>query len=126
MLLGLFLSALATLNFSLSLIIGVLASPFSFLRPIRSRSRSGYLINAAQVLLLTALSPPVVVTIATTVASQYFGFAGVDLGQVLGMAMQGWWVHGLWTSLVVWLVWWPAWFAVSFVVGVGIFSEKEV
>ena len=112
--LGLFLSALATLNFSLSLIIGTLSTPLSFIRPSNNR-----IINILQVALLTALAPPVVIT----VAAGWSGIPGVSLEVVLGMAMSGWWVHGLWTGLVVWLVWWPAWFLGCLVVGCGIFSS---
>jgi glycosylphosphatidylinositol transamidase len=127
MLSGLFLSALATLNFSLSLIIGILSAPFSFTRPLSSTPPSSSTstsisyrlpLNALQILTLTLLSPPFIITAAATLS----GIAGVALKEVLEMAMAGWWVHGLWTSLVVWLVWWPAWFAASFVVGCGIFS----
>ncbi|KIW00836.1 uncharacterized protein PV09_07596 [Verruconis gallopava] len=119
MLTGLFLSALATLNFSLSLIVGLLSAPFSFVRPLPTARRPSSLPrNLVQVLALTALSPPVVIAAAASLS----GIDGLALGDVLNMAMTGWWIHGLWTSLVVWLVWWPSWFAVSFLVGCGLFA----
>jgi glycosylphosphatidylinositol transamidase len=118
MLSGLFLSALATLNFSLSLIVGLLSAPFSFVRPLSKGKRIALPLNILQVLGLTVLSPPVVITAAATLS----GIDGLALREVLSMAMTGWWIHGLWTSLVIWLVWWPSWFAASFLVGCGIFS----
>lgn len=118
MLLGLFLSALATLNFSLSLIIGVLMSPISFIRPISPVSPLKFAANIFQIAILTALSPPVVIASAI----RFAGIEGIGLGEVLEMAMSGWWIHGMWTGIVVWLVWWPSWFAASFVVGCGLFS----
>lgn len=121
MLSGLFLSALATLNFSLSLIVGVLSAPVSFVRPITTRGTGAIALNMIQVVILTALSPSVVITAAATLS----GIDGLALGEVLSMAMSGWWIHGLWTSLVVWLVWWPSWFAASFLVGSGIFSSSS-
>jgi glycosylphosphatidylinositol transamidase len=124
MALGLFLSALATLNFSLALIVGVLAFPYSFIRPLAAPTLTSRLLNALQVLTLTALAPPVVIAAAAQGVSS-LGIEGAGLGEVLSMAMGGWWVHGVWTSLVVWCVWWPAWFAASFVVGCGLFSSAS-
>lgn len=34
---------------------------------------------------------------------------GVDVGEMLAEAAFGWKVSGLWTQVVVWCVWWPAW-----------------
>jgi glycosylphosphatidylinositol transamidase len=119
MLLGLSLSALATLNFSLSLIIGVLLSPISFIRPVSPSSPLKLATNILQVAVMTALSPPVVIGVAVKVA----GIEGVGLAEVLEMAMSGWWIHGIWTGIVVWLVWWPGWVAGSFVVGCGLFAS---
>ncbi|KAF2433851.1 Glycosylphosphatidylinositol:protein transamidase, GAA1 component [Tothia fuscella] len=157
LLLGLFLSALATLNFSLSLLIGLLSAPFSFIRPLGTTDTSSpqqkqsssttpippkfskpmqppptsnpptsstipsktnprtLILHILQALLLTALSPPVVII----AASSLWNVPGVSLSQVLAMATTGWWIHGLWTGVVVWLVWWPAWFTASFLVGAG-------
>jgi len=131
LLLGLFLSALATLNFSLSLLIGLLSSPFSFIRPLglaetppKSTTANTtpalpkqrlFIANIIQSILLTAISPPVVIIAAST----FWKVDGLTLSQVLAMATTGWWIHGLWTSVVVWLVWWPAWFTASFLAGSG-------
>jgi glycosylphosphatidylinositol transamidase len=61
------------------------------------------------------LNPVVLIKAATF----YFG---VDVVEVLLKAAEGWHVWGLWTQVVVWLVWWPAWFAGSVVVSGGLFA----
>jgi glycosylphosphatidylinositol transamidase len=137
LLLGLILSALATLNFSLSLIVGLLSSPFSFIRPLGlgadsppsttsksatttpTMSKSQKLIlNILQSTLLALISPPVIIIAASTL----WNVDGLSLSQVLAMASTGWWIHGLWTSVVVWCVWWPAWFCACLLVGCGSWS----
>lgn len=109
LLLGMFLAALATLNFSLSFIIGILTAPLSFVRSSRNKIVSGILS-----LLLAALNPVVVMRAATF-------FWGRDIVEILVQAAEGWHVWGLWTQVIVWLVWWPAWFAGSVVVAGGLF-----
>jgi glycosylphosphatidylinositol transamidase len=109
--LGMFLSALATLNFSLSFIVGVLCSPLSFVRTSRNP-----VVGAASYALLVALNPVMVVQTAAW-------YAGVGLEELLVKAAVGWHVWGLWTQVVVWLVWFPAWFVGSVVVGLGFFPE---
>ncbi|KAF2838475.1 Glycosylphosphatidylinositol:protein transamidase, GAA1 component [Patellaria atrata CBS 101060] len=120
--LGLFLSALATLNFSLSLLIGLLAAPLTFIRrpsPSTTQSQPSssamrVLLSVAGLLLLAVLSPSGVVFAAT----KYWNTPLVD---VLLRASFGWQVHGLWTQVVVWLVWWPAWFCGTVVMALGLF-----
>lgn len=34
---------------------------------------------------------------------------GLDVQDILREASFGWWVWGMWTPVVVWCVWWPAW-----------------
>jgi glycosylphosphatidylinositol transamidase len=109
LLLGLFLAALATLNFSLSFLIGILTVPLSFVRRTTSKPLSGI-----QTILLMTLNPVVVIRAATF----YFG---MDVVEVLLKAAEGWHIWGLWTQVVIWLVWWPAWFAGSAVVASGLF-----
>ncbi|KAI1100435.1 Gaa1-like protein [Jackrogersella minutella] len=99
LLLGMFLSALATLNFSLAFIVGLLSSPLSFTRPWPDSSPAP---RSAQAALLHALSPPAVLALGSSVA-------GVGVHNVLREAAFGWRVWGLYTPLVVWCVWWPAW-----------------
>ncbi|KAI1412696.1 Glycosylphosphatidylinositol:protein transamidase, GAA1 component [Hypoxylon sp. FL1857] len=98
LLLGMFLSSLATLNFSLAFIIGLLSSPLSFTQPWPSSPVARY----AYSVFLHALSPPAVVLVGSLLG-------GVSVQDVLREAAFGWHVWGLYTPLVVWCVWWPAW-----------------
>ncbi|KAI0016362.1 Gaa1-like protein [Xylariomycetidae sp. FL0641] len=105
LLLGMFLSALATLNFSLALIVGLLATPLSFTRPWPGQPLPKY----AYAALLALVSPPVVVL----AASEY---AGGGVGHVLREAAFGWHVWRLYSPIIIWCVWWPAWIAGAVVV----------
>ena len=110
-----FLATLATLNFSLSLFIGLLAAPLSFVGnpfsasvdpkdvfpPMTRRIRS-----TAGLLLL---SPPVFISTMCI-------FWGFDIGEALAEAAFGWTVNGLWVQVIVWCVWWPAWLVGSILV----------
>ncbi|KAI1385329.1 GPI transamidase component GAA1 [Hypoxylon trugodes] len=112
LLLGMFLSSLATLNFSLAFLIGLLATPLSFSQPWPNLPVARY----AQVLLLHILSPPAVLLVGSLVA-------GVEIRSVLEEAAFGWHAWGMYTPLLVWCVWWPAWLAGQLIVlgqpGVG-------
>ncbi|KAF2018334.1 Glycosylphosphatidylinositol:protein transamidase, GAA1 component [Aaosphaeria arxii CBS 175.79] len=110
LLLGMFLSALATLNFSLSFLVGILTTPLTFIRGTKNK-----IFAIIGSVILAILNPVVVIRAAVF-------FFGMDLRQVLVQAAEGWHVWGLWTQVVVWLVWWPAWFAGSVVVSGGLFS----
>ncbi|KAK7744336.1 Glycosyl phosphatidyl inositol protein transamidase complex subunit [Diatrype stigma] len=119
LLLGMFLSALATLNFSLALLVGLLAAPLTF-TPVEPSGSYSLPVKAVFALLLDVLSPPAVVAAAAT-AWRFFGGAGAGAGQVgvgavLREAAFGWDVWGLYTPLIVWCVWWPAWLVGSVVV----------
>lgn len=97
LILGIALSTLATLNFSLAFLVGLLASPLTFIQPTRNPMMR-YLLAGA----LTAVAPPVVVY----AAAQAWG---VPVGVVLTEASFGWNVWGMYTPVVVWCLWWPAW-----------------
>ena len=103
-----FLATLATLNFSLSLFVGLLSMPLSFIgNPFSSSvDAEGVFPSDARkyitTIVLQVLSPSVVVWAACYIW-------GVDLGETLEEAAFGWKVNGLWTQVVVWCVWWPAW-----------------
>lgn len=103
LLLGMFLSSLATLNFSLALMIGLLSAPLSFVRPRPAVPA----LRWASALLLHLLAPTAVLALW----SAYWWSAGwaSSLGEVLREAAFGWRVWGMYTSVVVWGVWWPAW-----------------
>lgn len=115
-LLGATVSTLSTINFSLALIVGLLCSPLNFIRPLpylppRSAIKStadgsDYLNSLAVILpssvLYLAISPPVVLYAVS-------GWLGRDIGWVLGELAKGWVAQGVWSCLVIWAVWWPAW-----------------
>ncbi|KAK9421180.1 putative Gaa1-like protein [Seiridium unicorne] len=102
--LGMFLASLATLNFSLAFLVGLLATPLSFARPFRN-----LILKYGYVGLLGLLNPGVVVSAASIIS-------GVGISAVLKEAAFGWDVWGMYTPLVIWCVWWPAWIMGSVVV----------
>ena len=109
LILGMFLATLATLNFSLSFLVGLLAFPLSSLgvpsdRPSAKAEKSGFQFakSISANLVLYISSPPAVVWIICQIY-------GVSVEVVLTEAAFAWTVSGLWTQVVVWCVWWPAW-----------------
>jgi GPI-anchor transamidase subunit GAA1 len=111
-----FLSALATLNFSLAFLVGLFAAPLSFARPLRDSSASPAIaraVRAAHVLLLQACSPTAALWLlgaqAGTAAVGPDADVSAGITHVLREASFGWAVWRLYTPLVVWCVWWPAW-----------------
>ena len=114
LLLGMFLATLATVNFSLSFFIGLLSSPLSIVGPLaipsdtdtvnKSTRSTGMTKMIVDNILLQVLSPPVV-CFAVCWAT------GVSVEHVLMEAAFGWRIWGLWTQVIVWCVWWPAWLA---------------
>ncbi|PLN77312.1 Gaa1-domain-containing protein [Aspergillus taichungensis] len=114
--LGLFLSTLATLNFSLSFIIGLLCTPLTFIHRIPKTTPAPlrYPLTLAGLILLNLLSPPVVL-LATC------AYTGTSVETVLTQAAFGWDVWGMWTQVVVWCVWWPAWLSGGALLGCSFF-----
>ncbi|KAF4308829.1 Gaa1-like GPI transamidase component [Botryosphaeria dothidea] len=110
LLLGMFFSALATLNFSLSFLVGLCAAPLTFIRPISPSSPTNRRIALAalQYALLVLLSPVTVVG----VASQELVGKGLRADDWVGVE-----------AVVVWLVWWPAWFVGAVVVSGSFFGS---
>ena len=114
LILGMILATLATLNFSLSLFVGLLATPLSFIKPARptsdeansESSRQRRLLSTA---ILQLLSPPVILFVVSVVSK-------ASVLEVLAEAAFGWTVNGMWTQVVVWCIWWPAWFVGSVLV----------
>lgn len=98
LLLGMFLSSLATLNFSLALLVGLLAAPLAYVRPLPGRPIVAALFNIT----LNFLAPTAVL---------FFGsfYWKIAVGEILKEAAFGWDVWGMNTQVVVWCVWWPAW-----------------
>ncbi|KAI5460257.1 Gaa1-like protein [Mariannaea sp. PMI_226] len=95
--LGMCLSTLATLNFSLAFLIGLLATPLSFVRPIKNP-----ISRWAVAGLLNVVAPPTVVYTAAQIWS-------VSIADLLREASFGWNVWGMYTPVLVWCLWWPAW-----------------
>lgn len=95
--LGMALSTLATLNFSLALLVGLLATPLSFVQPVKNPALRWSLAG-----LLNLVAPPVVIFTASQVW-------GISMSDVLREASFGWNVWGMYTAVVVWCLWWPAW-----------------
>ncbi|KKA23036.1 Rhomboid protein 2 [Rasamsonia emersonii CBS 393.64] len=100
LLLGLFLSALATLNFSLSFMIGLVCAPLSFIGRIPKHPESNKprvmvnLTTGLGLLLMNLLSPPAVLLAACW-------YTGIPVSTVLTEAAFGWDVWGMWTPVVV-------------------------
>ncbi|MCJ1308613.1 Glycosyl phosphatidyl inositol protein transamidase complex subunit [Agyrium rufum] len=124
---GMCLATLATLNFSLSFLIGLVSCPLAFiglppsmdessiemkatkggvsptsLPAKRKGSWLGYMGDVFVFVILQAVAP-------TAVFLAVCSAAGVKVEMVLTEAAFGWHVWGLWTQVVVWCVWWPAW-----------------
>jgi glycosylphosphatidylinositol transamidase len=91
------LSTLATLNFSLAFLVGLLASPLTFLGP-----SANPFVRWTYAGLLSAVAPPVVVYSAAQAW-------GVEVADVLTASSFGWNVWGMYTPVVFWCIWWPAW-----------------
>ncbi|KAL4959445.1 GPI-anchor transamidase subunit GAA1 [Aspergillus stella-maris] len=116
LLLGLSLSTLATLNFSLSLMTGLLCAPLTFVHRMGSETSPAfrYAGSVVGLVLLNVLSPPVVLL-------GVCAYLGVGVEMVLTEAAFGWDVWGMWTQVVVWCVWWPAWVVGGALVGSSLF-----
>ncbi|KAL9110127.1 MAG: hypothetical protein Q9227_005321 [Pyrenula ochraceoflavens] len=111
--LGLFLSALATLNFPLSLFVGILCSPLTFIPIKRS-----WLSLAILVPLHALTSPTIMLRLLLLVAlrssgsgmAQIFSQMNQQIPEKLASVAFAWNVWGTWViGVVVWVVWWPAW-----------------
>lgn len=102
LLLGLFLSSLATLNFSLAFLVGLLATPLTYIYPTSSSSVLKLALKTVLALLLSVIAPTAVLVIGSWAL-------GWSIEEVLAEAAYGWDVWGMNTQVVVWCVWWPAW-----------------
>lgn len=117
LLLGAALSTLATLNFSLAMVIGVCAAPLAFARPLPSLLKLGQgaplstLKTLACVIPITtifiAVSPPVLLLLLPQIARLMSIDASLDY--ILVQMARAWVAQGVWTSFIIWAVWWPAW-----------------
>lgn len=94
-----FLSSLATLNFSLAMLIGLLSAPLSFVKP-----SSSPVSRIVGFVFLNLTSPPAVLLASAAIW-------GLNVGDILREAAVAWHVTGTYSAVVVWCVWWPAWLA---------------
>ena len=103
--LGICLSTLSTLNFSLGFFVGVLCSPLAFVQPVSVSSRSGIWVVVAAIIAMQLVSP----------LNWFYLFSRLEFGQkaseLARMYLFAWKVWGVWTPLVWWCIWWPAWVA---------------
>lgn len=140
LLLGIAVAALSTVNFSLGLLTGLTAAPLSFVRPVSVSTRPVLSIVMALGLLLVA--PPVILAAMAALYTESgvgtggfgtgfarnpgAGFPGLDgLHALLVGASWAWAVGGTWTAVVVWVVWWPAWFVGSCVAWFGVLGGGD-
>jgi GPI-anchor transamidase subunit GAA1 len=136
LLLGATLSTLATLNFSLALLLGLITSPLAFIRPLpslvrRSGATGARSLDEAQTfarslaitlpssVLFAAVSPPVVLLIVDAVYTKL----GIE-GMLTEMA-RGWVAQGAYTALFVWGLWWPSWIIGGAVLWSGCFRVES-
>lgn len=105
LLLGLFLTVLATLNFSLSMFLGLACAPIAFVTRVEGRRW----VALAQYVVLLVFSP-VGCMIGVMGYVRWMVGGQVELGQWLVKLAFGWNVWGSWGVPVgVMCVWWPAW-----------------
>lgn len=98
--------------------IGLLCAPLTFINRICSKSTTPslrYSLSTVGLLFLNILSPPVVLLAACW-------YKDVTVETVLTQAAFGWDVWGMWTQVVVWCVWWPAWLIGGTLLGSSLFG----
>lgn len=98
LLLGMFLSSLATLNFSLAFLVGLLAAPLTYVKPLPGRN-----------MLVLSFGIGLNILAPTTVLYAGAFYWRIPVAEILKEAAFGWIVWGMNTQVVVWCVWWPAW-----------------
>lgn len=89
-------------------------TPTTTAEPAKSKSALHYINTSATLILLNLLSPPIVLLAGCW-------YAGVSVETVLTQAAFGWDVWGMWTQVIVWCVWWPAWVVGGALVGRELF-----
>ena len=103
--LGICISTLSTLNFSLGFFVAVLSSPLAFLQPIVHRSNRQIWQTIIAFIAMQLISP---LNWFHLIAKLEFGEQISELARMYRFA---WKVWGAWTPLVWWCIWWPAWLA---------------
>ena len=121
LMLGLFLTVLATLNFSLSMFLGVMCTPLAFV----GRIEANHGLATLQYLVLVIMSP---VGVAVALAGYGVLIAGEDdiLVHWLQQFAFGWNVWGSWgVPIGVLCIWLPAWIVSATLVASSWFSTRE-
>ncbi|KAG6037839.1 hypothetical protein E4U41_004691 [Claviceps citrina] len=95
--LGMALATLATLNFSLAFLVGIIASPLTFVQPCKTKLSKFFIAVS-----LSAIAPPVVIYTSAWLSD-------IPISELLREASFGWNVWAMYTPVVVWCIWWPAW-----------------
>ncbi|KIW28218.1 uncharacterized protein PV07_07898 [Cladophialophora immunda] len=121
LLLGLFLTVLATLNFSLSMFLGIVCIPLVFVG--RTRSRAG--LSLVQYLILVVMSP-----MGLAIGLSAYGVIVLGRDDVLVEWLQrlalGWNIWGSWGVPVgVLCIWLPAWVVSATLVASSWFTTTE-
>ena len=123
LILGISLSTLSTLNFSLGLLVGLFAAPLNFVLPVlpptipsplapKKGQTSSSTVETVSVLAVIALLLAAAPTTVIIISGWYLGGSGaplIGLRNLLLEANFAWHVNGTWTSVIVWVIWWPAW-----------------
>ncbi len=120
LMLGLFLTVLSTLNFSLSMFLGVVCTPLAFV----NRTPSSQALAALQYFILLIMSP---VGVAAALG-QYGVYLGNDqmIIQWLQRLSFGWNVWGSWgVPIGLWCIWLPAWIVNATLVASSWFDITE-
>ncbi|KAL9058612.1 MAG: hypothetical protein Q9162_001619 [Coniocarpon cinnabarinum] len=115
-LLGVALATLSTINFSLGLLVGLGASPLAFILPgatSKPDTKSSTFTNLRKNP-LTALGLAILLL---TCPESLFGLLDNTLYRmgrslpesILQQVALAWHVNGTWTSMAIYLLWWPAW-----------------
>ena len=122
LILGAALATLATVNFAQALFVGLFAGPLSFVRPLRlssslpSPARISLAILA--VLAMLAISPLPLLYASSHLFKRSFHSMLVE-------AAWAWKVEQVWTSLTIWVIWWPAWVCGTIVLLNGLLPKRQ-
>ncbi|EMR08333.1 hypothetical protein PNEG_03173 [Pneumocystis murina B123] len=106
--LGIELSTLAIVNFSLSFFVGIITFPLSFVRPARTKT------ERILFSVLLELSNPLNWIFFL---SYYKNKEAIDF---IYLFVFGWKIWYLWTPLVLWLLWWPLWIVAKITISTSI------
>lgn len=103
--LGIWLSTLSTLNFSLGFFVGLLCAPLAFLLPSERLANRHIWPVLVAIALMQLISP---LNWFYLISRLEFG---VGVSELATLYRFGWKIWGSWTPLVWWCIWWPAWLA---------------